>query len=748
MTDFEGVVPTLGAALTARGYDTLTPVQEAVIAPDLADRDLLVSAQTGSGKTVAFGIALGPTLLGDAERFSYAATPLALVVAPTRELALQVKRELEWLYAGAGASVASCVGGMDMRMERRALERGAHIVVGTPGRLRDHIARNSLDMSDLRAAVLDEADEMLDMGFRDDLEFILGVAPETRRTLMFSATVPRSIASLATRYQRDAARVTTKAEREQHVDIEYRAMNVAPSDRENAIINVLRYFNPTNALVFCSTRAAVNRMMSRFTNRGFAVVALSGELSQNERSHALQALRDGRAQVCIATDVAARGLDLPNLELVIHADIPKNPESLLHRSGRTGRAGRKGVCALIVPHSERRRTERLLDRANITAEWGRPPSVEEIQQRDRLRLLENPQLVDPITDDEMAFVTEILERHNPEQVAAAFLRAHASGQSAPEELIDPDVRAPKKNRREDFTNGVWFSISVGRNDNAEPRWLLPMLCRVGQITGQDIGSIKIQSDETSFEIASGVSDKFLEAVGPDMKLEKNVSLTRLDGPPAGAQRGDKRGGAESRGPRKPYEKKPYEKKPCAKKPYEKKPYEKKPYAKPAADRIKQSDAPRPAWAEKKPNVKPVEDRVKRDAAPRPERATDAGSKPKPSKPYVKKDRPAETAQADFGFDAPGKSADRPRKPKRKPDAASITSAPGRGAEKRKKYKGKSDAPKRPSGPAKKLELADKPGKKPAYQYDQQTTTGRRKDGKTEEGGFAVLKRKKPRAKKR
>jgi ATP-dependent RNA helicase DeaD len=728
MTDFNGVVPTLGAALSARGYDTLTPVQEAVLAPELVDRDLLVSAQTGSGKTVAFGIALGPTLLGDAERFSYAATPVALVIAPTRELALQVKRELEWLYAGAGASVASCVGGMDMRAERRALERGAHIVVGTPGRLRDHVTRNSLNMSDLRAAVLDEADEMLDMGFRDDLEFILGAAPETRRTLMFSATVPHSIASLAKRYQRDAARVTTKGEREQHVDIEYRAMDVAPSDRENAIINVLRYFNPTNALVFCATRAAVNRMMSRFTNRGFAVVALSGELSQNERSHALQALRDGRAQVCIATDVAARGLDLPNLELVIHADIPKNPESLLHRSGRTGRAGRKGVCALIVPHSERRRTERLLGRANITAEWGRPPSVEEIQQRDRLRLLENPQLLEPVTEDEMAFVAEILERHNPEQVAAAFLRSHAAGQSAPEELIDPDVREPKKKRREDFTGGIWFSISVGRNDNAEPRWLLPMLCRVGQISGQDIGSIKIQSDETSFEIASSVVDKFLEGVGPEMMLEKNVSLTRLGGPPTAGQRGDFKSGSDSRGSKKPYEKKPYEKKPYAKKPYAKKPAEYKP-----ADR-------KPY--EKKLEVAAEPDTVKRDEAPTPQMARPERHKgSEPSKPYVKRERPTQTTQSEFGFVSPGKSEDRPRKPKRKVDKSTVTSAPGRGAEKRKKYKGK-------TGPGKKLELAEKPGKKPAYQYDQQTTTGRRKDGKTEEGGFAVLKRKKPRAKKR
>src|SRR5690606_11310635 len=253
--------------------------------------------------------------------FTETGAPLALLIAPTRELALQVQRELDWLYAETGARTASCVGGMDARAERRALERGAHIVVGTPGRLRDHITRGGLDMSAMRAVVLDEADEMLDLGFREDLEFILDSAPEDRRTLLFSATVPPAIAKLAKSYQRNAVRISTAAEREQHVDIEYRALTVAPSDRENAIINVLRYYDARNALVFCSTRAAVNHLTARFNNRGFQVVALSGELSQNERTHALQAMRDGRAKVCIATDVAARGIDLPNLDLVVHADL-------------------------------------------------------------------------------------------------------------------------------------------------------------------------------------------------------------------------------------------------------------------------------------------------------------------------------------------------------------------------------------------------------------------------------------------
>ena len=396
MTKFEGVVPALEKALSKRGYEELTPVQKAVLAPELQDTDILVSAQTGSGKTVAFGLTLAPNLLDGDDHLTRVRAPLALVVAPTRELAMQVMRELEWLYEMTGARVISCVGGMDGRAERQNLSRGAHIVVGTPGRLCDHIRRGAFDTSGLRAVVLDEADEMLDLGFREDLEFILDAAPPGRRTLMFSATVPRGIAALAKRYQRDAVRVETLAEHKQHVDIDYRALSIAPNDHENSIINVLRYYDSETALIFCGTRAMVNHMTARFNNRGFSVVALSGELSQAQRSHALQSMRDGRAKVCVATDVAARGIDLPNLELVIHADLPKTPESLLHRSGRTGRAGRKGTSVLIVPFRARKRTERLLRSANIEATWGTPPSVDDIIRRDDERPLADPRLTEPV----------------------------------------------------------------------------------------------------------------------------------------------------------------------------------------------------------------------------------------------------------------------------------------------------------------------------------------------------------------
>ncbi|MET0429777.1 MAG: DEAD/DEAH box helicase, partial [Microvirga sp.] len=339
--------PSLERALAGRGYEEPTPVQAAVLQPEAADRDLLVSAKTGSGKTVAYGLALASTLLGSEERFEAPGEPLALVVAPTRELALQVNRELIWLYGPAGARVASSVGGMDVRREQRALADGCHIVVGTPGRLRDHLERGRLDSSRMRAVVLDEADEMLDLGFREDLEFILDALPQERRTLLFSATLPKNIVALARRYQRDAVRIDTLVDNEPHSDIEYRALRVAPNEIELGVVNVLRFYEKRNALVFCKTREAVRHLHASLQERGFSVVALSGELTQNERSNALQSLRDGRARVCVATDVAARGIDLPDLGLVVHAELPNDHETLLHRSGRTGRAGRKGICVLL-----------------------------------------------------------------------------------------------------------------------------------------------------------------------------------------------------------------------------------------------------------------------------------------------------------------------------------------------------------------------------------------------------------------
>ncbi|MDQ2094111.1 DEAD/DEAH box helicase [Rhodalgimonas zhirmunskyi] len=668
---------TISDALEARGYTDLTPVQQAVTNPDYDGADLLVSAQTGSGKTVGFGLAIAPTLLGEGDTFAAAGAPLALIIAPTRELALQVKRELAWLYGKAGAVLASCVGGMDMRDERRALTRGAHIVVATPGRLRDHVMRGSIDLSALRAVVLDEADEMLDLGFREDLEFILGETPEERRTLLFSATVPRGIANLAKSYQRDAIRVTTLAEASQHTDIDYHAMNVAQHDVENAVINVLRYHEAPNALVFANTRAMVARMTTRLSNRGFSVVSLSGELSQAERSHALQAMRDGRARVCVATDVAARGIDLPKLDLVVHAELPTNFETLLHRSGRTGRAGRKGVSALIVPPKSRRKAERLLQMAKLTAEWQAAPSAEAVNERDAERMLADPSWSEPLTTSEEPRVQALMEQFTPEQLAAAYLRLYSMRQSAPEDLSPPDMKATKSPRRE-FGATVWFSVAGGRDQGAEPRRLLPMICKAGDITRDDIGAIRMDKDESYFEIRVEAEDGFLAALGDGMKIEGNRSVTRLDKAPDIASRP-----APPRG-------KPGQGKPA--------------YGKPAYGKPDRGDAgPARKRPESRPDSRPdtrPENRPESRPEPRPERAA-ASDKPRSPRPESPSSAPIDWN--DTSTPKPRKPKPGDRKQRHKPDAKPATD--GAVSEYKRKPAGK------PSG-----KPVGKPGGKPAGKF--------------------------------
>ena len=526
--------PTLAEALAERGYSDLTAVQIAVAGPAALGRDLLVSSKTGSGKTVAYGLAVAETLLGRSGALGLAAKPAALVIAPTRELALQVQTELAWLYARAQAKVISCVGGMDPRREQRALAGGAHIVVGTPGRLRDHLERGQLDLSALQVVVLDEADEMLDLGFREELEALLDAAPPERRTLLFSATLPRPILAMARRYQRDALNIAVGEREKGHADIDYRAFAIAPSDVEHATVNLLRFFTPGSALVFCSTREAVRRLHANLTERGFSAVALSGELTQNERANALQALRDRRAQVCVATDVAARGLDIPDLELVIHADLPHDAQALQHRSGRTGRAGRKGVSAILVPYPRRRRVESMLRTAGISVQWLAAPTPEEIRSKDQERLVEELRPDGEVAEDDLAVARVLLSGDAPEVVVAALLRALRANLPAPEDLAETSPEPPRPldddRPRPGFEDTVWYSINIGRNRNAEARWLLPMICRRGHITKFEIGAIRVFDAETRFEIVRQVAERFDAATAGSQ--EDGLRITPVTDPDA------------------------------------------------------------------------------------------------------------------------------------------------------------------------------------------------------------------------
>ena len=668
---FPPVNAAIDRALADQGYLEPTPVQLAVLEAEAEGRDLLVSAQTGSGKTVAFGLAMAPTLLGEAERFGEYGAPQALIIAPTRELALQVSRELTWLYARTGAVVVSCVGGMDARSEQRTLNRGCHIVVGTPGRLRDHLERGHLDLSALKVAVLDEADEMLDLGFREDLEFILEATPEERRTLLFSATIAKDIATLARTFQRDAVRIDTTTRNAPHGDIEYRAIRIAPNEIEHAVVNVLRHFDAGGALVFCATRDAVRHLHSSLRERGFEVVGLSGEMGQRERNDALQSLRDRRARVCVATDVAARGLDLPDLGLVIHADLPVNKAALLHRSGRTGRAGKKGVSVLLVPFSRRRKAEMLIGNAGVDAVWSGPPSAEEIRAGDTVRMLNDPTLTEAPSEEDLTLARTLMEGKTAEEIATALVRMYRARLPEPEDLYDVGDRGagrPERAPREfddggergardhgEFADASWFRLSIGRSKNADPKWILPLICRLGHVTKKDIGQIRIFDNETKFQISEEMSPRFAEAVkataADDIKVTPSTMPTSKDfGPKKTRDFGDR----PERGPRPERTERPAR--------AERPEWKDRPEKPPFADRGPRPE--KPAYADRAPRAdKPAyADRAPRAEAPVRE-----------STPYVKprvarEDRPAAPAKPKREYDRP-RDAAVPYRPEAQPDRA-------------------------------------------------------------------------------
>ena len=605
---FETLPPMIGEALSERGYTALTPVQSAVVEDEARGRDLIVSAQTGSGKTVAFGLAMAETLLAETANLALVEQPLLLVIAPTRELALQVSRELGWLYAKAGLRIATCVGGMDASKERRALRTGPAIVVGTPGRLRDHLERGALDLSGLAGVVLDEADEMLDMGFREDLEEILDATPDKRRTLLFSATMPPAIVRLAERYQSNALRLSLAGETRGHGDISYQAITVSPSEIENAVVNLLRFHEAETAICFCATRDSVRRLHATLQNRGFGVVALSGEHSQSERNQALQALRDRRARVCVATDVAARGIDLPTLSLVIHVEIPRDAETLQHRSGRTGRAGKKGTAAIVVPYNRRKRVESMLRGAKIAAEWMDAPTTEAIARKDSARLMEKLTAPTEFDEADRDLGKELLAKLSAEDIAAALVHAHRAKMPHPEELLanTPEARdkAKAERHRPGFEDVVWFKIGIGRRQNAEPRWILPLLCRRGHITRNEIGAIRIGQHESWFQVPKTAAAKFADAIArtadTDDEQDAIVIEESPDGPRVEARQNRREfGGGDGGGPRvrpKPFGKGPRKGPsggPGGKKPGGKPPFKKgKPGGKPFAGKRKPGGPPR------------------------------------------------------------------------------------------------------------------------------------------------------------
>jgi ATP-dependent RNA helicase DeaD len=449
---------------------------------------LRIRSRTGSGKTVALGLAVAGELAQRqaAPTAALCARPSILLIAPTRELAAQVGQELGWLYAELG-SVCVVTGGTSTRDERRALSRDPAVVVGTPGRLCDHLERGALDLSAARAVVLDEADQMFELGFREAIELLLGALPEGCRTHLVSATFPRAVATLAARFQRNALGVDGEDAQTAHADITHVAHLVLPRERYAALVNVLLLDPELRTLIFVRTRADAGELAGRLAADGFRAGALSGELAQAERTRILDAFRKGSLSLLVCTDVAARGIDVPEVARVIHGELPDNAALLTHRSGRTGRAGRKGVSVLLVPGPQYRFAESLLRAANLRAELVPAPGPREVAMRREQRLFEEltqvvadeagEQAPSPAASAPRKLVKRLIESLGAEAAVEALLqRLDANGPCAPQALGEVKLEPTRPNFVRPDQRGASFS----RNDERARSVQQPQRARFGR----------------------------------------------------------------------------------------------------------------------------------------------------------------------------------------------------------------------------------------------------------------------------
>ena len=475
----------MATAMRRRGFETLTAVQSAVLASESEGRDLRVSSQTGSGKTVAIGLALASHL--DAEAAGRKRRgPSVLVLVPTRELAMQVRSELSWLFEGMRGFTSEVVmGGASIQNERRALSRRPTAVVATPGRALDHIRKGILVCDDVAHVILDEADHMFDMGFRDELEAIVEQLPAERRSHLVSATLPNGVRRLADKFQKDPLHIEGTQLGAANQDIEHIAHQVEQRDYYGALVNLLLLNECQRCLVFVERRVDVAALTTKLAGDGFPVQSLSGELPQAQRTRTIEAFRDGSIKTLVATDVAARGIDVPNIELVIHMDPPSDTDTYTHRSGRTGRAGRQGKSVLIVAPRGRARVQRLLRYARLDINWAPAPSASRVRKHLRKRF--HRELGARITSEEaptqkqIDYAKQLLDGREPAEIVAALLDlAEPRPVCEPAQISEPrESREQGRPERPGSSGGVRFKINWGGKTGAATNRILGHVCRRG-----------------------------------------------------------------------------------------------------------------------------------------------------------------------------------------------------------------------------------------------------------------------------
>lgn len=544
VSDFEslGLHEATVKALHDRGITAPTPVQAQVFGPAAEGKDILAKSRTGSGKTLAFGL----PLLGRLDASVRA--PQLLVMTPTRELALQVARELEDVAKPYKLSIASVIGGASMRDQVFGLKK-SQIVVGTPGRLLDHLERRTLTLDHAKAIVLDEGDEMLDMGFLEDITKMLEAFPDEGQRLLFSATVPRAMKKVISNYLRNPVVIETEDRDTAHVDITHVMYRVGPNDRYSALANLLLYEPMNRVLVFTQTKAESQELALRMSQDGFSSAFLNGDLSQDQRTQVMEAFRGGRTALLVATDVAARGLDVQGVSHVVHFSIPSSLESYTHRSGRTGRAGAAGVSMAIVAPRDYGKAMRLIRGGNFDVEWKEVPTPKAIYHARAQKLKES--LIDPEapkpTKGSLKIAAEILDEREPLAIVASLIQRLQSGlhggynlepfearpryarddrpgpgarerrgaAGGPPSKFGPKVATKKRLGSKEREPGMErFKIPMGGRQNVNSGTLIQVICTGTGLKGGDFGRIDIQTNYTFFDVKSAAVPKLFKPKAP------------------------------------------------------------------------------------------------------------------------------------------------------------------------------------------------------------------------------------------
>ncbi len=552
-----GLPENLLSAVLDLGFETPSPIQQACIPHLLNGRDVLGMAQTGSGKTAAFSLPLLAKIDSE-ERY-----PQMLVMAPTRELAIQVADACEQFTKHVkGVRIVTLYGGQRYDIQLRALKQGAQVVVGTPGRILDHIRRGTLDLSNLQSIVLDEADEMLRMGFIEDVETVMAELPEQHQTALFSATMPEPIRRITKRFMQDPQEVKIQSTQRTNPDITQICWFVRGYRKNEALLRFLEVEDFDAAILFTRTKTGTLDVTELLEKHGFRAAALNGDMTQQLREQTLDRLRNGSLDILVATDVAARGLDVERISLVVNYDIPLDAESYVHRIGRTGRAGRAGRAILFVEPKERRllgNIERLMKKPIDEVDV---PNHEILQERRREKF--KAQVTKQLEHHDLEQYRSLLEDlftadQDLEDIAAAMLMLLQGKQKL---ILPPDPPMERKSARErdgrkgerrdnprsqerrGYGNPIpmdVYRIEIGRADGVDVRHIVGAIANEGDISSRNIGHIKLYDDYSTIELPQGMPKELLQMFGKTRVLNKQMRMS-LIGAAQGGERDERQGG--------------------------------------------------------------------------------------------------------------------------------------------------------------------------------------------------------------